>query len=137
MDILPFSPAEIVADDEDLARFLTSSGQFNLTMVKHSAFLPNPKDHATSVFRHSAAPVDSLWRIGLEHAAVGRTLHGAAICKARHVRFAKLEVQANEPPPRHADIIGWPLQPADPEMEKAQHKELAMLVAQYAQLVRR
>ena len=137
MDIQPSSPAETVADDEDLARFLTSSGQFNSTMVKHSAFLPNPKDHATSVFRHGASPVDALWRIGLEHAAVGRTLHGAAICKTRHVRSAKLEVQANEPPPLHADIVGWPVQPADPEMEKAQQKELAILVAQYAQLVRR
>ncbi len=106
-------------------------------MVKHSAYLPNPKDHATSVFRHGASPADSLWRIGLEHAAVGRTLHGAAICKTLHVRYAKLEVRANEPPPRHADIIGWPAQPADPAMEKAQQKELAMLITQYAQLVRR
>lgn len=137
MEILPSGLAEIVADDEDLARFLTSSGQFNSTMVKHTAFLPNPKDHATSVFRHGAAPVDSLWRIGLEHAAVGRTLHGAAICKAQHVRSALLEVQANEPPQRHADIVGWPVQPANPEMEKAQQKELAMNIAQYAQLVSR
>ena len=137
MDILPSNLSDIVADNEDLARFLTSSGQFNSTMVKHSAFLPNPKDHATSVFRHGVFPADSLWRIGLEHAAIGRTLHGAAICKTWHVRAAKLEVRAKEPPPRHADIVGWPVQLADPEMEKAQQKELAILIAQYAQLVRR
>jgi hypothetical protein len=32
--------SEIVADDEDLARFLMSSSYFNAIMVKRAAFLP-------------------------------------------------------------------------------------------------
>jgi len=98
MATLPSGLEEIIADDEDLARYLTSSSQFNAIMVKPAAFLPNPKDRETSVFRHGSEPLDRLWAIGVEHAAGGRNLHGAAICKARHVRAAQLEVIAGEPP---------------------------------------
>jgi len=92
MATLPSGLEEIIADDEDLARYLTSSSQFNAIMVKPAAFLPNPKDRETSVFRHGSEPLDRLWAIGVEHAAGGCNLHGAAICKARHVRAAQLEV---------------------------------------------
>jgi hypothetical protein len=53
---------DIVADDEDLARFLTSSSQFNARMVKPAAFLP-ARDGEASVFRHGADPRDALWAI--------------------------------------------------------------------------
>jgi hypothetical protein len=61
MATLPSGLEEIAADDEDLARYLTSSSQFNAIMVKPAAFLPNPKDHETSVFRHGSEPRDRLW----------------------------------------------------------------------------
>ena len=73
---------EIVAGDEDLARFLTSSSQFNAQMAKPAAFLPSAGDRETSVFRHGSEPRDALWAIGDEHAARSRTLHGAAIVKS-------------------------------------------------------
>jgi hypothetical protein len=41
MTTLPSGLEEIIADDEDLARYLTSSSQFNAVMVKPAAFLPN------------------------------------------------------------------------------------------------
>lgn len=53
-----------------------------------------------------------------------------------HVRQAKLDVEAQEPPLRHANIVGWPNAVDDPEMTKARHKEFALL-AQAAMLVRR
>ena len=137
MATLPSGLEEIIADDEDLARYLISSSQFNTIMVKPAAFLPNPKDRETSVFRHGGEPRDRLWAIGVEHAAGGRNLHGAAICKARHVRAAQLEVTAEEPPPRHAAIRGWPFSEADPELQKAKQKELATLIASQAEVVRR
>lgn len=68
--ILPSGLPEHVADDEDLARFLTSSGHY--------------------------------------------------------------KVRAGEPPPRHADIVGWPWSKEDPDFGKAQQKELAALIAQRA-----
>ena len=46
------------------------------------------------------------------------------------VREAQLEVRAKEPPPRHADIIGWKWSKEDPEFGKAGQKELAALIAQ-------
>jgi len=106
-------------------------------MVKPSAFLPNPKDKATSVFRHGRRPTESLWDIGINLAAGDRSLHGAAIFKAKHVRSALLEVLAQEPPPRHANITGWPWLEDDPEMGKAERKERAALIARHAELVRR
>ncbi len=137
MEILPSGLPKLVADEEDLARFLTSSSQFNAKMVKPSAFLPNPKDRETSMFRHGSEPRETLWAIGEENAANERTLHGAAICKARHVRAVPLEVEAGEPPPRHAAIRGWPWNENDPELQKAKQKEMAAVIASEAALLRR
>ena len=75
--ILPSGLPEKVADDEPLARFLTSSGQFNQSGVKPSAFLPNPKDGKTSVFRHEAEPQAALMAIANEHIGSNRRVHGA------------------------------------------------------------
>jgi hypothetical protein len=136
MGPLPSGLAEEVADGEDLARFLTSSSQFNALMAKPSAFLPSPRDGETSVFRHGRELRGALWRIGTEH-VVHRTVHGAAIVETRRVRAALLEVMAREPPPRHANIVGWPSLSPDPEMGKAERKERAALIAQYAEVVRR
>lgn len=135
MDALPSGLPEVIGDAEDLARFLTSSSQFNTRMVKPAAFLPNPANRETSVFRHGSEPRAGLLEIGTTHILGDRTLHGAAICKALHVRAARLEVAAKEPPPRHANIIGWPWSEADPELAKAERKELAALIAQHAEPV--
>jgi hypothetical protein len=115
---------EHVSDDEDLARFLTSSGHFNSTLVRHNAFLPNPKDGETSVFRHGAKPIKELWKIAAEHIS-GATLHGAAVIKAKDVHAIKLTVLSHEPPPRHAAIRNWPMD-SDPVLQKARQKELAI-----------
>ncbi len=132
--MLPSGLPEIVADDEDLARFLTQSSHFNSLMPKPAAFLPSPNGRETSVSRHGSAPRETLWAIGLE-AAGDRHLHGAAIFKARTVRMAQLEVVADEPPPRHAAIRNWPWLDGDPELQKAEQKEKAVLIASEAALV--
>ena len=126
---------DLVADEEDLARFLTQSNQFSALMAKPAAFLPSPKDRETSVSRHGSEPVESLWTIGLS-AAGGRKLYGAAIFKAGAVRKAQLEVTADEPPPRHAVIRGWPMNEIDPELQKAKQKEMAALIASQATVLR-
>ncbi len=135
--MLPSGLPEIVADEEDLARFLTSSSQFNAVMVKPAAFLPNPKNGETSVFRHGSLPRAPLWQIGEIHMGAGRTLHAAAIVKAKHVRAEALKVVAHEPPQRHANIVNWPSSQSDPEMAKAEQKARAAVIAQNAELVRR
>jgi hypothetical protein len=133
---LPSGLPEHVANQEPLARFLTSSGHFNASIVKPSAFLPNPNDGKTSVFRHDAEPRDALAAIGRNEVAQDRSLHGAAIITAAEVRAVKLEVTAVEPPSRHADIEGWPWMQNDREFGKAQSKEIALVLAQKAQLLK-
>ncbi len=106
-------------------------------MAKPVAFLPAPKDRETSVFRQVTQPPAALWAIGDEYVAGNRTVHGAAIVKARDVRAAGLGVFPEEPPPRHAAISGWPWLENDLELQKAKQKELAALVASKAILLRR
>jgi hypothetical protein len=128
---------EIIADEEDLARFLTSSGHFNSMMVKPAAFMPEIEARETSVFRHGSEPRDALWAIGDEHAAQGRTIHGAAIIKAQSVRSIRLNVFPDEPPPGHSAIRNWPWTQDDPDLRKAEHKELAISLANDAELLKR
>ena len=89
--MLPSGLPEHVGDDEDLTRFLTQNNQFTASRVKPSAFLPNRKYRNTSVFRMGAdaALQSETWK---QTHRGDRPLRGAAICKARHVRAAALEV---------------------------------------------
>ena len=129
--ILPSGLPEKVADDEPLARFLTSKGQFNQSGVKLSAFLPT-KDGKTSVFRHGAEPQADLIAIANEHIGSNRRVHGVGIIRAGDVRAVQLDVQSQEPPPRHADITDWPSSMEKAE-QKARQKEIAIRLAQRAE----
>jgi len=126
---------DIIADPEELARFLFSLSHFNSKSVKPAAFLPSP-DHETSVFRHGAEPREELWILATEHAAGMRTVKAAALLNAGQVRIAGLDAVADEPPPRHAVLRGWPLND-NPHLQKAQQKERAILLAQAAVLLER
>lgn len=125
---------EAVDDAEELARFLYSSSQYNSQMAKPAAFLPNPRDRETSVFRHGSEPREDLWRIGRGQLPEARTLHGASLVTGRNVRTALLDVIASEPPARHAAIVNWPWTD-DPELQKAQQKERAILLSQASELL--
>lgn len=129
---LPSGLTEHVSDDEDLARFLTSSSHYNATAARPAAFMPNPRNGETSVFRHGAEPLEDLKAIAQTEVGAERSIHGAAIVKAGVVREVTLEVRAKEPPPRHADIIGWPSSNDDPDLAKAEQKKFAALIAQRA-----
>ncbi len=131
MATLPSGLPDQVLGDEDLARFLVQSNHYNTILVKPAAFLPSPKDRETSVSRHGAKPLNQLWALGAA-AAGERKLHGAAIIRAQVVTAAQLTVAADEPPPRHAVIQGWPWIDGDPELQKAQQKEKALILASAA-----
>lgn len=134
-ELLPSGLPDLVADAEDLARFLRSSSQFGSTFVKASAFLP-AKNETTSVARHGAEPRGDLWRLAEEFLGADAKVHGAAICTARAIREQGIDVVAAEPPPRHANIVGWPVN-ADPDLQKAQRKEVALAIAAQSVLLRR
>ena len=132
--MLPSGLPERVQDSEDLARFLTQSNQYSSTGLKALAFLPNPHTQDVSVSRHGAAPLEGLRALGIA-ATPGRTLHGAAIVGAHVVRKEGLLVDSDEDPPagpRHALIHGWPLYSGDLQMQKARHKEIALVLARHA-----
>lgn len=135
--MLPSGLPDFVADPEPLSRFLTSDSQFKSDMPKPSAFMPGPSDAKTSVFRQGSDLLDSLWAAADREIGTDRRVRAAALLTASAVRQAKLDVESHEPPPRHANIIGWPNLANDVEATRAQRKELALLLAQAATLVRR
>ncbi len=134
MHLLPSGLPEHVADEENLARFLPQSNLFNSFGAKPAAFLPNPKYRNTSVFRLGNEP-DRLRQTWKNHDKSGRTLRGAAICKAKVVRTNQLEINAKEPPSAHANIEGWPWIESDPELQKALQLEGAGQLADASVLV--
>ena len=130
--LLPSALPESIADEEDLARVLRSSGHYSSHGVEAAAFLPG-KDGMTSVSRHGATPRAELWEAA-EAVSGSPVRHGVAIFKCGSVRAERLDVVSDEPPPRHANVIGWPLNP-DPELQKAQQKEIALAIASQSVLV--
>lgn len=136
MTMLTSGLPDQVADDEDLARFLTQSNQYSSQhqIPKPAAFLPNPKDQETSVFRHGENPAAGLWALG-EQAVGGRKLYGAAIFKAYVARSVQLEVEPDEPPLRHAVVRRWPWLEHDQGLQKARQIEMAAVIASSARLL--
>jgi len=128
----------LVADSEPLVRFIKSRNHYSPTKkaVKPAAFLPNPKDGKSSVFRHPCEPVEELWSIGSGELGQNVHIHGAGVIIARAARDEGLEVTASEPPPRHANIENWPTD-GDPEIAKAARKEVAIVLAARAKLLLR
>ena len=135
--MLPSGLPEHVADTEPLSRFLTSDSQFTSAMAKPSAFMPGPSDAKTSVFRQGSNPPQALWETADREIGTIRRVRAAALLTAGAVRQAQLDVEAHEPPPRHANIIGWPSAAIDPDLTRAQRMERALLLAQAAELFRR
>jgi hypothetical protein len=135
MATLPSGLPEVIADSEDLSRFLTQSSHFNSVMAKPAAFLPNPKYRNTSVFRCGADP-ERIRQIWQETTDGQRSLKAAAVFTAMEATKASLSVVASEPPPAHANLEGWPWLDSDPELQKAKQVELAAQLAQASILVR-
>jgi hypothetical protein len=131
MTSLPSGLPETLQDGEPVARFLTQSGHFSKTSVDPGAFLPGKRDRETSVSRHGREPIEALRSLGLA-AAGERKLYGAAIVTGRNVREASLQITPDEPPERHAVIRGWPWLENDLQLQKAQQKERAIILASAA-----
>lgn len=77
--------------------------------VKYAAFLPNPKDNKTSVYRVSGLSEDKIWDIAACHVSQNQEnpLQGRADLNVSDIVKSKLSVIPNEPPYRHADITDW------------------------------
>lgn len=107
---------EQVSGDEELARFVKESNKRNTLGAKPGAFMP-PQNARTSVARHGSTPLADLTELAALYLP-GCHVYGAAILSAATVRRNGLDAIPDEPPIRHANIVGWPAD-ADAEMEKA------------------
>lgn len=90
------------------------------------------KDRTTSVFRISNLTGNEIWDIGEREVAPGRgyPLLGRADLSASTVINKGLKVIPQEPPIRHANIVGWP-------DEKSKLQMIAVELAAEAQFHRK
>lgn len=116
---------------EPLARFLTSSSHYSAGRVKQAAFLP-PADLKLSVFRTGGMCEADIWTLGQKHVErpTGRDLHGRAELAASAVDGCGLDVDPDDRPRRHANLVGWPT-------DKAERKQIALELAAAARLILR
>jgi hypothetical protein len=91
-----------------------------------------PPDLRLSVFRIDGLQLEEIWEIGqrevIDAMCQPKRLHGIADVKVSTVQKNDLEVEPDNIPPRHANIIGWP-------EEKAQRMLIAQELAAEAKLV--
>jgi hypothetical protein len=123
--MLPSGLSALVADHERLSRFLVFRRWFNPEgkYVKPAAFLPNQKLE-TSVFRTTDLDDATVWPLADDTVLnrEGALLHGRGDILARQVRVTGLEIRAQEPPPRHADLVGWS---SEKDAQKSQAQQLS------------
>jgi hypothetical protein len=109
--------------DEVTSRYLRHSNQYAPSngRVKPHALHPAPADHKTSVFRVQGLIESEIWSLGDEHVGLpsGNELHARAELSVEQVTDIGLRVESTEPPPRHANIVDWPVE-KDEWMLKAQ-----------------
>ncbi len=116
-----------IKQDEVIARYITSKGYFSRqkNIVKPQAFMP-PRDLRLSVFRIEKLTAFEIWEIGfkevIEKMMEPKNLYGRADIKVKHVLSNKLQINPDNRPPRHANIINWPVAK---EEQKSIAQELA------------
>jgi len=103
-------------------------------VIKPGAYLPNNKNGRLSVARHAADPVEESQRIAKQDFGLEKAF-GIALLDAGEFRKEDLDFEADDTPPRHADVIGWPWANDDPQFGKAAQKEKAAALAQKAQRI--
>ncbi len=93
-----------------------------------------PPNRCLSVFRIDGLTLEEVWEIGkrgvIDLMVQPKELHGLADIKVSQVKEVNLEVDPDDNPPRHANLIGWP-------EEKHRQKLVAAELAARAKLVLR
>ena len=122
-----------VNSSESLARYLTHHNHYSTSksVVKASAFLP-PPTLRLSIFRIDKLTLEEVLEIGRVNVVSVMPLprenvYGFANIKASAVYENNLDVDPDNNPPRHADIVGWP-------QERSERKLIAEELAARATL---
>lgn len=118
-------------ENEPLTRFLTSSSHFSKVnnRVKYGAFMPHPIHLDLSMFRIQNLTSREIWETGEEQVAnpSGRTVHGRADIKAMRITKCGIQINPDDDPPGHVNVIGWP-------SEKSKQKAIAQELSANASL---
>lgn len=114
---------------EDLTKYIFNKSQFSSSnkRVKYSVFIP-PSNRRLSVFRVVGLSENEVWEIGN---AVGTerelTLLARADFKVSSVTKIGLEIDVDDIPPRHANIVGWPEEDSAIKLKALELAERAQL----------
>ncbi len=110
-----------VGNEETLIRFFRDRSTFNATRVLPRAFQPAMSKKRfrfeVSVFRERGEEVD-YWRNRNKEILPNQSQYGFAKIRASTIRNLKVEIEADDTPVAHANIIGWPLK-EDHTLDKA------------------
>jgi hypothetical protein len=126
----------IVDDHEEVASFVFESNKFKGDDLDFRQLMPSKKFGNTSVYRTAGLneneTADAGHAIALERPKPG--ILGWGVLVARAIRLISpstpLSLNADEPPPRHALIEGWPA-------AVQEQRTLAMNLASKAKVVKR
>jgi hypothetical protein len=107
------SVTEEINSQEVIARYITSQRWYSRQkdIVKPQAFMP-PPNLKLSVFRIDNLSEPEIWKIGINKVInkinKPTNLHGRADIQALNILGNNLQIEPDNTPPRHANIIGWP-----------------------------
>ncbi len=104
---------DALKDDDQLARFLTQKGQFRKSdnSIKASAFLPrfdaDLDQFAVSTFAVRDLSGEEIGDLGREFTKNAHRFYGWTTIEKAQVESVGLEVDFDNQPERHANILGW------------------------------
>lgn len=127
---MPRFEAGFVQSSEILSRYIFDKNWYRSIdqSVMYTAFMPRSDNLRVSVFRTSGLSKPKAWSIGESVGQVSsRTLRGRGDIIAAEVRKQNLDIDPDNHPPRHANIVGWP-------QEKHKRQEIAQVLASSATL---
>jgi hypothetical protein len=108
---------------ETISRYLLEGEIRRDNTIRHSAFTP-PTNLRHSVFRIDSLSDEEIWNLAIEYVEPHRgKVIGRGDLLVSQVLGENLRVVPADPPPRHADICGWP--PDDRERRVTVAKVLA------------
>ena len=113
------------------SRYITSKKHFSKqnNYVKSAAFMPI-RNQKLSVFCIDELVEEEIWEIGYNNISIptSKEIYARANIEAEDILTTILEIDNNNTPLRHTDIIGWP-------SEKEDQKGIALELSRKSALV--
>lgn len=119
----------MINPSDDLTKYIFNKSQFSSSnkRVKYSVFIP-PSNRRLSVFCIECLSENEVWEIGNDVGIERKlTLLARADIKASSVTKTGLEIDADNIPPRHANIVGWPAEDSEIKLRAVELAEKAQL----------